>query len=68
MKTAGDEDNDSASDEKNLPVFDQIINIRLLNENLKKVAICKYCKNVLILTKKASQRANLATELPFKFK
>ena len=39
MKTAGDEDNDSASDEENLPVFDQIINIKLLNENLKKVAI-----------------------------
>lgn len=68
MKTAGDEDNDSASDEENLPVFDQIINIKLLNENLKKVAICKHCKNVLILKKKASQRANLATELPFKFK
>ena len=32
----------------------------------KEVAICKHCKNVLILTEKANQRAGLATELAFK--
>ena len=36
-------------DEENLPVLDCIINIKPLNENLKDVAICKHCKNVLIL-------------------
>ena len=49
-----------------IPVFDKIINIKLLNENLKEVAICKHCKNVLILAEKASQHAGLATELAFK--
>ena len=63
---SGDEDSDSGSEKGNLPVFDWIINIKLLNETWKKVAICKYCKNILILTEKASQRAGLATELTFK--
>ena len=34
-----DEDSDSRSDKENLPVFDWIINIKLLNENLKEVAV-----------------------------
>ena len=42
------------------------MNIKLLNENFKEVATCKHCKNVLILTEKASQPAGLATELAFK--
>ena len=36
-------------------MFDWIINIKLLNENLKEVAICKHCKNVLMLTEKVNQ-------------
>ena len=65
-ESSGDEDSDSGREEENLPVFDWIINIKLLNENLKEVAIRKHCKNALILTEKASRRAGLATELAFK--
>ena len=65
-ENSGDEDSDSGSEKENLPVFDWIINTKLLNENLKEVAICKHCKNALILTEKASQRAGLATGLAFK--
>ena len=65
-ESSGDEDSDSGSEEENLPVFDWIINIKLLDENLKELAICKHCKNVLILTEKASQCVGLATELAFK--
>ena len=57
------EDSDSGSDEGSLPVFDWIVITKILNENLKKVAICKYCKNVLILTEKANQHAGLATSM-----
>ena len=53
-KSSGDEDSGSGSEEENVPVFDWIINIKLLNENLKEVAICKHFKNVLIPTEKAS--------------
>ena len=62
-KNDSSEDSDSGSEEENLPVFDWIINIKLLNEILKEVATCKHCKNVLILTQKASQCAGL--ELAF---
>ena len=34
---SGDEDGDSGSDKENLPVFDWIINIKLVNENFKQV-------------------------------
>ena len=62
----GNEDSDSGSEGENLPVFDWIINIKLLNENFREVATCKHCKNVFILTEKASQPASLVTELAFK--
>ena len=42
-ESSGDEDSDSGREEENLPVFDWIINIKLLNENLKEVAIRKHC-------------------------
>ena len=32
-ESSGNEDSDSGSEEENLPVFDWIINIKLLNEN-----------------------------------
>ena len=32
------------------------LKINLLNGNLNEVAICKHCKNVLVLTEKATQR------------
>ena len=57
-ESSGNEDSDSGREEENLPVFEWIINIKLLNENLKEVAICKHCENcenVLLLTKKANQ-------------
>ena len=61
-KSSGNEDSHSESDEENLPVFDWIINVKLLKE----VAICKHCENALILTEKASQHPGLTTELDFK--
>ena len=67
-ESSGDEDSDSGSEEEDLPVFNWIVNIKFLNENLKEVAICKYCKNVLILTEKVNQRAGLTTELAFRCK
>ena len=41
---SGDEDSDLVSEEENLPVFDWIINKKLLNGNLEEVVICKHCK------------------------
>ena len=57
-ESSDNEDSHSGSEEENLPVFEWIINIKFLNENLKEVAICKHCENcenVLLLTKKANQ-------------
>ena len=67
-ESSEDEDSDSGNDEEHLPVFDWIINIKLFNENLIEVAICKHCKNVLIQAEKTSQPVGLATELAFKWK
>ena len=44
---SGDEDSDLISEEENLPVFDWIINKKLLNGNLEEVVICKHCKMYL---------------------
>ena len=35
-ESSGNEDSDSGSEGENLPVFDWVINIKILNENLKK--------------------------------